>query len=126
MFDLKKVLEEAKKDFAANMNWMDFNNKYFRPGSEYMPKELRLRREYLASPEYNTIQDMKFALEEKQPEVVRPEETFSGEFRVRVSPEIHKMLIEEVREHDLKSLNELCKAKLETPYCDIIKLRDRK
>lgn len=112
----QEMLEEARRDFASGMNWMDFNNKYFRQGSPYIPKSYKARQEFVASPEYKEVQDMKYKLMEQQPDVNRPQKTYSGEFRVRVGEEIHRQLAEEAEEYEFKSMNDLCIAKLGIPY----------
>lgn len=123
MSDLKKMVEEARKDFEANMNWMDFSNKYFGPGSPYIPKTRDGRKKFIETPEYKEVQDMKFKLAEQQPNVVKPKETFSGSLRIRVGPIIHQSLVEEAKAAGL-TLNALCLAKLSVPLYD--RLRGRR
>lgn len=123
MDNLKKMVEEARADFAANMNWMDFSNKYFGVGNPYTPKKQSYRKKYIESEEYKEVQDMKFKLAEQQPNVIRPEATFSGSFVVRVGPEVHQSLVEEAETAGL-SLNALCLAKLSIPLYD--RLRGRR
>lgn len=121
--ELKKMVEEARKDFEANMNWMDFSNKYFGPGSPYIPKTRDGRKQFIETPEYKEVQDMKFKLEEQQPNVVKPKETFSGSLRIRVGPIVHQFLVEEAQAAGL-TLNALCLAKLSAPLYD--RLRGRR
>jgi hypothetical protein len=115
------ILEEARKDFAAGMNWMDFNNKYFGQGSQFNPAgNPNERKEWMDSPEYKEIQDMKYKLEEKQPEVTEPE--YSGKILARVGKSLHRSLIEEADAEGM-SLNQLVLAKLAPPLYDRVRGR---
>lgn len=116
------IVEEARKDFEAGLNWMDFSNKYFGIGNPYVPKDQAERKEFLASPEYKQVQDWKFALEKMQPEVDAPdreiewgpnqeEPGYNGKILVRVPKTLHRALVEEAKREGV-SLNQLCLAKL--------------
>lgn len=123
------ILEEAKAEFAKNPNWMDFSNKFFGIGNKYVPKDEAERKEFLASPEYKEIQNMKFKLEESQPDVTEPikpvelEKTYSGAISLRVPKSLHKFLVEEADREGV-SLNQLILAKISATLYD--QLRDRR
>lgn len=119
------VVEEARKDFEAGMNWMDFGNKYHGIGNPYVPKDKAERAEYLASPEYKQVQDWEYELKEKQPNVDAPERniewgpnqeepSYNGKILVRVPKTLHKELVEEAEQEGV-SLNQLILAKLARP-----------
>lgn len=123
------ILEEAKAEFAKNPNWMDFSNKFFGIGNKYVPKDEAERKEFLASPEYKEIQNMKFKLEESQPDVteptepIEPEKEYNGAISLRVPRSLHKSLAEEAKREKV-SLNQLILAKISATLYD--QLRDRR
>jgi hypothetical protein len=117
------MLEEAKKDFTANMNWMDFSNKYFSQGSPYIPKTREERKEFIESPEFREVQRMKGMLEDAQPDVMEPTvKVYSGAISVRVPKSIHRSLAEEA-EIEGVSLNQLILAKISVTLYDMTKAR---
>ena len=127
--DARKMLEQARRDFEAGMNWIDFSNKYFGIGNPYIPKDEAERKEFLASPEYKEIQNMKFKLEESQPDVteptepIEPEKEYNGAISLRVPRSLHKSLAEEAKREGV-SLNQLILAKISASLYD--QLRDRR
>jgi len=113
------ILEDARKHFTAGMNWMDFSNRYFEPGSRFMPAEPMERKEYLASPEFREIQEMKYELEKRQPDITEPEDipmqrVYSGKLNIRIPKSLHRSLVAEA-EREGTSLNQLILAKLARP-----------
>lgn len=119
--DKKQMLEEAKKDFAAGMNCFDFSNKYFGTGNPYIPKDDAERKEFMATPEFKAVFEMKNKLEESQPEVVGPSgKVYSGKILLRVPKSIHESLIAEAEAEGV-SLNQLLLAKICVPLHDLIK-----
>ena len=123
------ILEEARVEFAKNPNWMDFSNKFFGIENKYIPKDEAERKEFLASPEYKEIQNMKFKLEESQPDVteptepVEPKKNYSGAISIRVPKSLHRSLVEEAVREGV-SLNQLILAKISASLYDL--LRDRR
>jgi predicted HicB family RNase H-like nuclease len=117
------ILEDAQKHFDANMNWVDFGNRYFSQGSKFLPTTDSEMNEYLASSEYQLIQEMRFKLEGKQKDVTESagelgENQYSGKFIVRAPKSVHRMLVEEAKKEGV-SLNQLCVAKLARPLTQI-------
>lgn len=123
------ILEEAKTEFAKNPNWIDFSNKFFGIENKYIPKDEAERREFLASPEYKEVQNMKFKLEERQPDVTEPtepietEKEYNGAISIRVPRSLHKSLAEEAKREKV-SLNQLILVKISATLYDL--LRDRR
>jgi predicted HicB family RNase H-like nuclease len=110
------VLEDAKKHFESNMNFIDFGNRYFSQGSRFLPKSKEEMDEYLDSPEFQAIQDMKFKLEEAQRDVTETagelgDNEYSGKFLIRVPKSLHRALVEEAKREGV-SLNLWCVTKL--------------
>jgi predicted HicB family RNase H-like nuclease len=118
-----KMLEEAKKDYAAGMNWMDFSNKFFGPNSPYVPKIQAKRKEFLASPEYLEVQKLKEKLADSQPDTTAPtEKEYSGAISLRVPKSLHRSLVEEADAEGV-SLNQLILAKISVTLYDMTKAR---
>jgi predicted HicB family RNase H-like nuclease len=120
--EFKKMLEEARADFAAGMNWMDFSNKYFGIGNPYIPEDKKKRKEFLASPEYEEIQAMKGKLAENQLDVTEPEKNYSGAISLRVPKSLHRFLVEEADQEGV-SLNQLILAKISASLYDQLRGR---
>lgn len=124
----KNIYLEAKADFEAGMNWMDFSNKYFGINNKYIPKDPAERDLFLKSSVYKEIQNMKFKLEESQSDVteptepVEPEKTYSGAISLRVPKSLHKSLVEEA-EREGVSLNQLILAKISATLYDQLRGR---
>lgn len=109
MSQFAHILEEARKDRSEGMDNVKFSNKYFSQDSKFMPKDPGERREYIHSPEFKEIQELKTQLELEQ-----ESEEFSGRILVRVPKSLHKALVAEA-EREGTSLNQLCLAKLARP-----------
>lgn len=117
-FTFAEILDDAKKHYAEGMNWIDFSNRYFSPKSPFLPKmTARERKRFVESPEYQKIQDMKYTLKDKQPDVAGPAEDqddlmlYSGNLSFAVPKTLHKQLIEEAEANGV-SLTQWCIYKL--------------
>jgi methanogenic corrinoid protein MtbC1 len=119
--DKKQMLEEAKKDFAAGMNWINFSNKYFGTGNPYIPKDETEREKFMDTPEFKEVFKMKKELEKSQPNIENPsEKEYNGKILLRVPASVHESLVLEADAEGV-SLNQLLLAKVCIPLCDVIK-----
>lgn len=84
------VWEDAKKLYEEGMNWIDFSNLFFEKGSKYMPDEEEEREQYLSSPEFEKVLDMKYKLEKQQSNLSTTD--FSGKTVIRLPKSIHRDL----------------------------------
>lgn len=84
------IVEEARKSFKEDMNWIDFFKMVHEKGSPFMPSDRETRERYLNSPEFKEIQRMKRELKEQQQEVVKPE--YSGKMSIRMPKMLHRDL----------------------------------
>lgn len=107
------MLDEARKDFEAGMNHLDFHNKYFGIGNKYVPKDKKEREEFLESEVFREIQEMAYGLQQKQPDVCFPDKMngYSGRFVVRIPKSLHMALVREAEAEGV-SLNQLIAVKL--------------
>jgi predicted HicB family RNase H-like nuclease len=119
----KEMLKEAKKDYAAGMNWMDFSNKYFGPNNPYAPKTQEERAAFVDSAIYREVQEMKEKLADSQPDTTAPtEKEYSGAISLRVPKSLHRSLVEEADAEGV-SLNQLILAKISVTLYDMTKAR---
>ena len=107
------ILNEAKRDFEANMNHLDFHNKYLGVGNKYIPQDENERIEFMKTGVVREIQKMVYELQQKQPGVCLPDELdgYSGNFVVRGPKSLHMALVMEAEKEGV-SLNQLVVAKL--------------
>jgi predicted HicB family RNase H-like nuclease len=115
------ILDDARKDFEAGMNHLDFHNKYLGVGNKYVPKDEKERAEFMETGIVREIQKMVAALQEKQPEINLPDEvdSYSGNFIVRVPKSLHMRLVKEAEAEGV-SLNYLVTVKLAVSLKDYL------
>jgi hypothetical protein len=112
-----EILDDARKHYAEGTNWIDFSNRYFAPGSPFLPKTAKERKKFVESPEYKEIQEMKYKLKEQQPDVAGPGEAqddlalYSGNLAFTVPKTLHRQLVQEAEQNGV-SLTQWCIYKL--------------
>src|SRR5690554_874757 len=91
------IVDEARKDFEANMNHLDFHNKYMGVGNKYIPRDKEERNKFMETGIVQEIQKMVYDLQQKQPYVCFPDEadSYSGKFIVRAPRSLHMALAKE-------------------------------